>query len=81
MRGVTTNVIKQISIDDNILKVKDLKEGKYTLMFLRWERRVDLEVIKGKEWMRNKIKGKDGRVYNLNGRKKEWMLIGDLKTQ
>lgn len=46
--GSVTNCDKDLKITDSQLRVEGLKLGKYVLILLRLERRIDIEVVKGK---------------------------------
>jgi hypothetical protein len=50
------------------LSIDKLAVGKYTLILLRFNRKIDIEVIRGKQWIGGKIINEDKMVFNPNNK-------------
>ena len=64
-----TNCIDKLKLSDNTLETAKLGLGKYTLILLRLDKRIDIEVIKGKKWIGNELIDEDNRIYKMRKEK------------
>jgi len=58
-----------------------LKAGKYTLILLRLDRRIDLVVVKGKDWIGDKLIDQNNLIYNVKNKTQNFISLGDISAQ
>jgi hypothetical protein len=58
-----------------------LATGKYTLILLRFNRKIDIEVIRGKPWIGGKIINEQHVAYGLNNKPQNLLTLGDIKAE
>lgn len=77
---VTKNCIDSIKLADNRLVTEKLENGKYTLILLRLDRRIDIEVIKGKNWINSSIIDDNNVVYETDNKDRKFVALGEIKA-
>lgn len=77
---VTKNCIDSIKLADNKLVTEKLENGKYTLILLRLDRRIDIEVIKGKNWINSSIIDDNNVVYETDNKDRKFVALGEIKA-
>ncbi len=54
--------------------------GSYTLILLRYNRKIQISVLKAKKWNKNKLIDDNNMIYALKN-KNEYISLGELKTE
>lgn len=54
--------------------------GKYTLILLRLDKRINITVVKGKNWIADKIIDDKNTIYSTNKNKNNFVALGDITT-
>jgi len=54
-----------------------LKSGKYVLILLRLEKRIEIEVLRGRKWM-NGIIDKNNKVFEISNNQKSFISLGEI---
>ena len=75
--NTTKNCIKQLLIENNRLTGKNLAVGRYTLIFLKFDRRIDIEVVKGRKWINDDIID-NNTIYKVNKKINNWVDISKV---
>ena len=77
--NTTKNCIKQLLIENNRLTGKNLAVGRYTLIFLKFDRRIDIEVVKGRKWINDDIID-NNTIYKVNKKINNLVTLGEIKA-
>ena len=66
-------------IENNRLTGKNLAVGRYTLIFLKFDRRIDIEVVKGRKWINDDIID-NNTIYKVNKKINNLVTLGEIKA-
>ena len=77
--GNSSNCAEQLQLSANRLLCENLKVGKYVLILLRLEKRVDLEVVKGENWIEGDLIDEKGTIYKVR-KDKNHLMLGELNA-
>lgn len=55
--------------------------GNYTLILLRFNKKIDLEVIQGKEWQDGQIITENNEVYKISDSYTDFLGLGDIAAE
>ncbi len=69
-----TNTIK---LSKDSLLIENLQIGSYTLILLRYNRKIHISVLKAKKWNKNKLIDDNNMIYALK-KKNDYISLGEL---
>ena len=69
-----TNTIK---LSNDRLLIENLQLGSYTLILLRYNRKIQISVLKAKIWNKNKLIDGNNTIYALN-KKNDYISLGEI---
>lgn len=69
-----TNTIK---LSKDSLLIENLQIGSYTLILLRYNRKIQISVLKAKKWNKNKLIDDNNMIYALK-KKNDYISLGEL---
>ena len=73
-----TNCMNNLQISNNKVSCLNLEKGKYVLILLRLDRRVDFEVVKGETWIGGDIIDEDRTIYKVQ-KERNQIMLGDIQ--
>ena len=68
-----------MKLSEKEVKAEGLKLGHYVLILLRLDRRIDVEVVKGKPWIGGDLIDDENTIYKVK-KQKRYLMLGDLKA-
>ncbi len=72
-----TNTIK---LSNDRLLIENLQLGSYTLILLRYSRKIQISVLKAKIWNKNKLIDGNNTIYALK-KKNDYISLGEIITE
>jgi len=68
-----------LKLNEKEVRAEGLKLGHYVLILLRLERRIYVEVVKGKKWIDGDLIDDENTIYKVR-KQKQYLMLGDLKA-
>lgn len=80
-KGIFYNKTSSVKLTKDKLTIENLEVGNYTLILLRFNKKIDLEVIQGKEWQDDQIITENNEVYKISESYTDFLGLGDIKAE
>lgn len=75
------NRLSDVKLTKEKLSLSKLGVGKYTLILLRFNRKIDVEVIAGRPWIGGKIINDQHVAFGLNNKPQNLLSLADIKAE
>lgn len=74
------DLTKTIKLSKDKLLIENLQLGSYTLILLRYNRKIQISVLKAKKWNKNKLIDENNMIYGLK-KNNEYISLGELTAE
>lgn len=80
-KGIFYNKTSSVKLTKDKLTIDNLEVGNYTLILLRFNKKIELEVIQGKEWQDDQIITENNEVYKISDSYTDFLGLGDIAAE